>query len=79
MGIPTPAENGEYGTRIAQESPEAAGLLVQIMDHNARESERIAATVQQGIERERDEWRERALAAEAQLDRIYDRLMGLMD
>lgn len=76
--IPTPAENGEHGKQIAEQSPDAAGLLVQIMDQNAREAERMAASVQQWAEQERDEWRERALRAEARLDRIEARLWDLL-
>lgn len=76
---PTVAENGKAGEEIARKSPEAAGLLVQVMDANARSAERLEAQLRTGIERERDQWKERAEAAEAMLERIQGRVLDLFE
>lgn len=79
QNIPTPAENRQAGEQIAHMSPEAAGLLVQFMDSNARHNEWLNNTIQSSLERECDEWKERALDAEARLARITDRLFSILD
>jgi hypothetical protein len=38
----------------------------------------LANTIQAGLERERDKWKERALDAEAQLRKIEMRVMNLI-
>jgi hypothetical protein len=57
---------------------EAVKLLGDIFAANAREQQWIADTVNRGLEAERDEWKERALIAEARLARIEDRLFSLL-
>lgn len=63
----------------AEGGSESAKLLANIFEANAREQERLATTIQSGLERERDEWMERALAAEDRLHRIESRLFSLLD
>lgn len=76
---PTVAENGKAAEEIARKSPEAAGLLVQIMDANARSAERLDAQLRSGVERDRDQWKARAEAAEAMLERIQCRVLDLFE
>jgi hypothetical protein len=53
-------------------------MVASVMDANAREQEWLANTIQAGLERERDKWKERALDAEAQLRKIEMRVMDLI-
>lgn len=76
--LPGPIENGLAAAKIAERGgPNAVGTLVTIMDASARDAERIEGLVRRGIERERDEWRDRALDAEERLARIEDRVWEL--
>lgn len=65
---------------IAEEAgPEAAGLVASLMERNAVEAAWAEEQSRKGLERERDEWRERAFEAEARLERIEQRLAKLLD
>lgn len=65
---------------IAREGgPEAAGLVAGLMAHSAAEREAIEASVLASVERERDEWRDRALAAEARIAVAENRLLAIFD
>lgn len=80
MSLPSPVESGLAAAKIAEEGgPSAVGALVTIMDANARHVESIEGLVRQGIENERDEWRERALNAEERLARIQNRILGFLE
>lgn len=73
-------DNRDVYEQIGQEGgPEVLALVAAAMEQNARHSQWVAEQVQGGIERERDEWRERALDAEARLFRIEQRLLSLLD
>lgn len=63
---------------IAEKSPLTAGLVAALMERNYDEQVQIQERIRAGIEQERDEWRERALDAEARLRRIEDRIHGLL-
>jgi hypothetical protein len=65
--------------QIARMSPEAAGLVAKFMEGSGAQRERILETVLAGPERERDEWKERALYAEGRVAWAKRRLMGLFD
>ena len=78
--IRVPAENGQAKAEFAREdSPEAAGLVGRLIDAEARNAELRDAQVFGWLERERDQWKARALAAEAQVDRIQGRMMDLLE
>lgn len=67
-------------TQIAEEGgPEAAGFVFSLMAQSTREREAIEASILVSIERERDEWRDRAIAAEGRLYRAQERLMEIFD
>jgi 3-hydroxyacyl-CoA dehydrogenase len=78
--VPTPAENGAYAQQIIDlGGKEAGGLLVQIMDKNARDVECIQNSVQESLERKLAEETARADRAEAQLDRIRTRFLTMLE
>jgi hypothetical protein len=56
----------------------ASGMLVAIMDRNAREADRTYTRVVESLEHDRDEWRERALTAERELSAAKFRLVNLV-
>lgn len=62
-----------------QGGPEAVGLVAALMDQSARERESVERSLFASIERERDEWRERALDAEHHLRTIRGRFLALLD
>lgn len=62
-----------------QGGPEAVGLVAALMDQSARERESIERSVLASTERQRDAWRERAIAAEEHLATIRERLLALLD
>jgi hypothetical protein len=71
---------GDAIAAITEEGGSDAGkLLGDIFERNAREQEWLATTIQSSLERERDEWKARALDAEARLHRIEHRLFNLLD
>lgn len=73
------ADTCEAVTTIGREAgPEATGLLVALMDANARSLDRTLEMVREGIEMERDRWKARALEAERHLRVIEMRVMGLL-
>ncbi len=63
---------------IATESPEAAGLVVALMEHSSREREWIEDAIKGSLETERDYWKDRALQAERQLAAVETRVMNLL-
>jgi len=66
-------------TTIGREAgPEAAGLLVALMDQNERHTAGIMASVLQSTEEDRDRWKARALEAERHLTIIEVRVLGLL-
>lgn len=72
-------QDREAGRAVAQEGgPDAAGLVFAIVRNNAEAAERMDARIREWVEQERDEWKARALAAGAQLDRIEQRILGLL-
>jgi hypothetical protein len=73
------ASQGDALAAVTQEGgSDAAKLLGDIFERNAREQEWLAEQIQSGLEQERDEWKARALAAEARLDRIERRLFEVL-
>src|SRR5207245_2115987 len=73
------ATAGEAMEAVAREGgPEAAGLLADLMAQSRRELESVERSLMRGVELERDEWKERALMAEAKLYRIEERLWMLL-
>lgn len=54
----------------AEGGPQSAGLLADLMDRNARDIQWAQDRVNEGLERQRDEWRDRALDAEAELEAV---------
>lgn len=71
---------GDMLAAITEEGgSESVRLIGNILDSNRREQEWLAATIQSSIEQERDEWKERALEAEARLRRIESRLFSMLD
>jgi hypothetical protein len=70
---------GDALAAVAEEGGSSSvKLLGDIFAAQAREQEWLADTIQGGLERERDEWRERALYAEDRLHRIEERILGLL-
>ena len=63
---------------VAAESPESVKLLGDILAANEREATWINGVIREGIERERDEWKARALEAERHLEWITRRFEGLL-
>jgi hypothetical protein len=71
---------GEMLGAIAEEGgKDSLALIGNILDSNRREQEWLASTIQSSLERELDDWKQRALAAEERLHRIEGRLFGLLD
>lgn len=71
---------GDMLAVVAEEGgTEAVSLIGNILEANRREAEWLSNTIQSGLENERDEWRERAIAAEDRLRRIELRLYALLD
>lgn len=71
---------GDAIAAITEEGGSNAGkLLGDIFERNAREQEWLATTIQSSLERERDEWKARALDAEERLQRIENRLFLLLN
>lgn len=68
----------EAGEEIARMDPEASGLLAGIMQRNADDAARLDAQIREGVEADRDQWRERALWAEAELDGVRRNIERLM-
>lgn len=64
---PTPADQGAAMQALAEESPEAVGLVSRYLAQSERERTRIEEYVEESRQREIAEWRERALWAEAEL------------
>lgn len=58
--------------------PEATGLLVALMDWNARERAGVLAMVLESTEADRDRWKARALDAERHLRAIEGRVWSLL-
>lgn len=71
-------ENREAGKAMAEMSAEATGILVAFIAHNAESAARLNAQIRWWVEDERDEWRERALRAEAELEAVRHRVSGLL-
>lgn len=64
---------------IAEMDPAAATLVGDLMLHSAREREGIFESLLVSAERERDEWKSRALAAERRLRLARERIFGLFE
>src|SRR3954449_13231558 len=81
--MPTMKDRTPQGDAIVAITEEggssAAKLLGDIFERNAREQEWLATTIQSSLEHERDEWKDRALAAEERLHRIESRLFSLLN
>lgn len=71
-------DNRSAITTIAEESPEAAGLVFALMEHSARERDWIEEQVRGSLELERDRWRMRAIRAERHLAMIQMRFDDLL-
>jgi hypothetical protein len=56
-----------------------ARFAVELLDRNAREAESINRFLKSSLEQERDEWKARALEAEARLARIQSNVLSLLD
>ncbi len=65
--------------RIAEIDPEAVGIVADYMTRSAEDTARIEKMVREWDLRELDEWKRRALDAEARLDRIEANFNGLLD
>lgn len=74
----TPREQGAAMQQLAEESPEAVGMVATYLAASERERSRIDEMVEEHRQRELDEWKERALKAEAQLYKIEQRVMSLL-
>ena len=71
---------GDMLAHIADEGgSDSVKLIGNLLEGNRREAEWLANTIQTGLERERDEWKDRAIAAEDRLRRIELRLFSLLD
>ena len=72
-------ENRDAGQEIARiGGSKAAGLVVGILAHNAERAARQDEEIRRWVEQERDEWRERALYAEAELAAVRASIRGLI-
>lgn len=58
---------------------EGMGLLAECMQANANHLNSVHQTLIEGLEQDRDRWRERALEAENRLERAQNRLLDLFD
>jgi hypothetical protein len=58
--------------------PEAAGLLVSLVEQDRRHLDWVNSQLREGAERDRDEWKERALVAEDRLSRAERNLLRLV-
>jgi hypothetical protein len=58
--------------------PEGAGLVAGLMDQNRRDQEWVDNAVRGSLERDRDEWKARALAAEDELVSIRRRVLAFV-
>lgn len=67
----------EAVTKVAEESPEASGLLAALMATNADHLASLQTSLYEGMEADRDRWRERAIEAETRLLRAQDRILEL--
>lgn len=77
--VPGPRETGLAAAKIAEQGgPNAIDWLVTFMAANEREAEWCDGVILRGVERERDEWQQRALAAEDRLRRIENRIWDLL-
>lgn len=56
----------------------ATSILLQVLDSNRQHSEHVSGIVQANLERERDEWKARALSAEALVARMERNVLGML-
>lgn len=71
---------GDMLAVIAEEGgKDSLKLIGNILESNRREQEWLADQAQSALERERNEWKHRALVAEQRLHRIESRLFSLLD
>ena len=70
---------GDMLAVVAEEGgTESLTLIGNILEGNRREAEWLANTIQASLEAERDDWKARALEAEARIRRIEDRWFDLL-
>lgn len=76
----TEITKGEAVAKIGEEGgSEAVSLVVNLMERSQREIDWAMDCTIKGLERERDEWRERALEAENRLFAAQNRVLALFD
>lgn len=75
----TPVNAGLAASQIAEiGGPSAVGVLVTVMEANARHVESVERMVREGQERDLERWKSRALKAEAELDAVRARVWALI-
>lgn len=75
-----PVTPGEVMQLIAEQDggPQAAGLLVSLMDWNTRSTLDVMDAVSEGYKRDAEVWKRRALEAEDELDRVRTRVWRML-